>query len=136
MGRDVLRRVRWGNVALAAAVAAALVVAVAWPRIAASPPALPRDTATPLVKEAPHRRRGLAHEVKAVRRREKPKRSPRTSPRRPRKHRAKPRRPVSPTPTPTPPARAPHVGGTAAPPRVLGTAAPPSSGAGEFGFER
>src|SRR3954463_2728389 len=50
MGRDVLRRVRWGNVALAAAVVAALVAVVAWPRLTAPAPALPGDSAQPLVR--------------------------------------------------------------------------------------
>src|SRR4051812_6167869 len=50
MGRDVLRRVRWGNVALAAAVVAALVAVVAWPRLTAPAPALPGDAAQPLVR--------------------------------------------------------------------------------------
>jgi len=130
MGRDVLRRVRWGNVALAAAVAAALAAAVAWPRLAGSPPALPRDSATPLVKDAPRHRRAPAHEVKAVRGHERPKRSPRTPSRKPRKHRAKPRRAVS----PAPPARAPQPSRGVAP--VAPPSRPPSSGAGEFGFER
>jgi len=130
MGRDVLRRVRWGNVALAAAVAAALVVAVAWPRIARSPPALPRDTATPLVNEAPRQGRTPAPAVRPVRERRKPARPPRRSSHRPRKHRAKPRRAMSPPPPPVRAPRPPRAAGTAAPPR------PPSSGAGEFGFER
>jgi len=141
MGRDVLRRVRWGNVALAAAVAAALVLAVAWPRIAGSPPPLPRDAATPLVDEAPRHGRAPAPAARPVREGRKPARPPRRSPRRPRKHRAKPRpaaKPRSaakprPAVSPLPAARAPR------PPRVTGTATPrrrPSSGAGEFGFER
>jgi hypothetical protein len=49
MRRDVLRRVRWANVALAAAVIAALVIVVVWPLVADSTPALPPDTARPLV---------------------------------------------------------------------------------------
>src|SRR5262245_40022566 len=49
MGRDVLRRVRWGNVALAAAVVAALATVIAWPRLAPAPPGLPGDSAQPVV---------------------------------------------------------------------------------------
>jgi hypothetical protein len=55
MRRDVLRRVRWGNVALAAAIALALATIIAWPLIAAPSPRLPPDTARPLVSEAPPR---------------------------------------------------------------------------------
>jgi hypothetical protein len=53
MRRDVLRRVRWGNVALAATVIAVLAAVVAWPRLASAPPALPPDTARPLVRDEP-----------------------------------------------------------------------------------
>jgi hypothetical protein len=57
MRTDVLRRVRWGNVALAAAVAAVLATVVGWPRLAPSPPALPPDAARPLMSGAPERKR-------------------------------------------------------------------------------
>src|SRR4051794_28058982 len=50
MGPDVLRRVRWGNVALTAAVLAALAAAIAWPRLAPAPSKLPPDAAAPLVE--------------------------------------------------------------------------------------
>jgi hypothetical protein len=53
MRRDVLRRVRWGNVALAATVITILAAVVAWPRLAPAPPALPPDTARPLVSDEP-----------------------------------------------------------------------------------
>jgi hypothetical protein len=52
MRRDVLGRVRWGNVALVATVLAALAVVVAWPRLAPAPPSLPPDTPRPLVDGA------------------------------------------------------------------------------------
>jgi hypothetical protein len=49
MRRDVLRRVRWANVALACAVVAALVMIVVWPLVVDSTPALPPDAPRPLV---------------------------------------------------------------------------------------
>src|SRR3954454_18968098 len=86
MGPDVLRRVRWGNVALAAAVAAALVAVVAWPRLTASPTALPSDSATPLVRkdDRPARPAKPAPRVKTVR--EKPPRRRRAGTRGARTH--------------------------------------------------
>ena len=53
MRRDVVRRVRWGNVALACAVLAALGAVVAWPLVSAPPPRLPPDTPRPLVAGEP-----------------------------------------------------------------------------------
>jgi hypothetical protein len=38
---DLLRRIRWGNVARALALVAALVLVVAWPSLRPDPPALP-----------------------------------------------------------------------------------------------
>ena len=49
MRRDVVRRVRWGNVALACAILTALVGVVVWPLVTSAPPALPPDTSRPLV---------------------------------------------------------------------------------------
>src|SRR3954465_296949 len=49
MRRDVLRRVRWGNVALACTVLIALVPLVDWPLVSSSAPDLPPDTPRPLV---------------------------------------------------------------------------------------
>jgi hypothetical protein len=59
MGPDLLRRVRWGNVALACAGLAALTVVVVWPLLATEPPRLPPDVGRPLViEEGPEGRRG------------------------------------------------------------------------------
>jgi hypothetical protein len=49
MRSDIVRRVRWGNVALAFAVLAALAAVVVWPLVSAAPLGLPPDTARPLV---------------------------------------------------------------------------------------
>src|SRR3954471_23395234 len=139
MGPDVLRRVRWGNVALAAAAAAALVAVVAWPRLTVPPPALPSDSATPLVRKdtrpAPARPAKPAPRVKTVA--ERPPRRHRARTRRarrrhPAKRRARMRRH----------ARAPHRAATPAPPKVpapvIATTPPPraTGTGGEFGFER
>ena len=131
MGPDVLRRVRWGNVALAAAVVAALAAAIAWPRVAGSPPALPGDSAKPLVgaedTAAPPRPENPAPRVKPVR--SKPARKPHAHPH---KHASKPRRASTPPrPARRAPPPSPRVAATA-PPRA--TASPPAGG--EFGFER
>jgi len=53
MQRDLLRRVRWGNVGRAVAVVAAVAAIVAWPRLEPAPPRLPPDRATPLVVASP-----------------------------------------------------------------------------------
>ena len=53
MGSDLLRRVRWGNVGLACAVLAALATVVAWPALTTTTPALPSDTARPLIASGP-----------------------------------------------------------------------------------
>jgi hypothetical protein len=60
MGPDVLRRVRWGNVALACAVLAALAGVVVWPLFSAAAPRLPPDAPRPLVavEPAPRTERG------------------------------------------------------------------------------
>src|SRR3954471_12747835 len=80
MGPDVLRRVRWGNVALATAAAAALVAVVAWSRLTAPPPALPSDSATPLVRtdDRPARPAKPAPRVKTVRDKPPPRHRART----------------------------------------------------------
>jgi hypothetical protein len=131
MGPDVLRRVRWGNIALAAAVVVALAAAIAWPRVAGSPPALPGDSAKPLVgaddRPAPPRPEKPAPRGKPVR--SKPARKPHAHPHR---HARKPRR--ASTPPPPPARRAPPP-----PPRVAATAPPrpkTTTAGGEFGFER
>jgi len=53
MGSDVLRRVRWANVALACAVLAALVGVVVWPLVTTTAPSLPPDVPRPLVTGEP-----------------------------------------------------------------------------------
>src|SRR4051812_16433536 len=52
MRRDVLRRVRWGNLALACTVLIALVIVVVWPLVSSTPPQLPPDAARPLIAAA------------------------------------------------------------------------------------
>src|SRR5688500_14383233 len=42
-GMDLVHRIRWANVARAAALAAAVLLVVAWPRLRAEPPALPPE---------------------------------------------------------------------------------------------
>jgi hypothetical protein len=48
MGHDILRRVRWGNVARAGMAVAVLAAVVAWPRLAPRDPALPPPDAAPV----------------------------------------------------------------------------------------
>ncbi len=134
MRTDVLRRVRWGNVALAAAAATVLAAVVAWPRLAPAPPALPPDAATPLVTgPAKTRAQGGAKTRPRGRARTRATERPRTRARRATTHRAKPRGPRRPAKTrgptrPSPPAPA------RSPPRVVAT--PRAPAAGEFSFER
>src|SRR3954452_5770178 len=156
MGRDVLRRVRWGNVALAAAVVAALVAVVAWPRLTAPAPALPGDAAQPLVRgedrrgervrgESPPKARARARGARghgparsARQRKHTPKRRAATRKHAPkrkaptRKHARKPHRPAGHAPPPPRPP-APRIIVTA--PTPTPTPAPPGAGR-EFGFER
>lgn len=47
---DLIRRIRWTNVARAAALACALALVVAWPQLRAKPPSLP---AAPAIAETP-----------------------------------------------------------------------------------
>src|SRR4051812_523264 len=163
MGRDVLRRVRWGNVALAAAVVAALVAVVAWPRLTAPAPALPGDAAQPLVRgedrrgergrgesppkprARPRGARGHGRARSARRRKHTPKRRAATRKPAP-KRKAPPRKHAPKRKAPTrkharkPHRPAGHAPPTARPPapRIIVTAptpAPPGAGR-EFGFER
>src|SRR3954469_25730359 len=53
MRHDLIRRVRWGNVALAGAALLAVVCVVAWPLLSTPAPGLPPDAARPLVSAAP-----------------------------------------------------------------------------------
>lgn len=53
MGRNLMRRVRWGNVALLAAACAALAFGSAWAFSTTTSPTLPGDEARPLVRERP-----------------------------------------------------------------------------------
>src|SRR4051794_38760132 len=53
MRRDVLRRIRWANVALAVAVVTALVTVVAWPLVSNPAVDLPPDMPRPLVEAKP-----------------------------------------------------------------------------------
>jgi hypothetical protein len=153
MRRDVLRRVRWGNVALAAAVLAALVIVVVWPLVTDSTPMLPPDAARPLVvPEAPagaeanppkkHRKARTERPPKRAAGRPGAKRRPRAgaAPRsaRPRRTSERPR------PATSDPAmersreqsRSAPAGALAPPARTVGSGRPRRAGAGgEFGFE-
>jgi len=53
VGHDIVRRVRWGNVALACVVAVALAAVVVWPLVRSDPPALPPDASRPLIVAEP-----------------------------------------------------------------------------------
>ena len=53
MRSDVLRRVRWGNVARVVVVAVVVGAIVAWPRLTPPAPSLPGGEARPLVEPAP-----------------------------------------------------------------------------------
>ena len=53
MGRNVIRRIRWGNVALAAAGTVAIVFGVVWAFSATTPPVLPGDAPRPLLAQEP-----------------------------------------------------------------------------------
>src|SRR3954466_15358082 len=58
MPRDVLRRTRWANVALACVVLTALVTVVVWPLVSSSTPRLPPDASRPLVTAGSDQREG------------------------------------------------------------------------------
>ncbi|MDA0170723.1 hypothetical protein OJ998_16600 [Solirubrobacter taibaiensis] len=53
MGRNLIRRIRWGNLALAAAGTAAIVFGVLWAFSATTPPVLPGDEPRPLLAQEP-----------------------------------------------------------------------------------
>src|SRR3954451_11046210 len=53
MRRELLVRVRWGNVGLACGALVCLAAVIAWPRLVAAGPRLPADAARPLVAEGP-----------------------------------------------------------------------------------
>src|SRR3954454_24315726 len=60
MARDVLRRVRWGNVPIALATLICLGAVVGWPRLSPPGPQLPADAARPVLTAAPRGAAGLA----------------------------------------------------------------------------
>ena len=140
---DIVGRVRWGNVALACVVVAALAGVVVWPLLASDPPTLPPDTSRPLiVAEPPAVGASSEPTPEAVDRVDAdataaPPRSGETSgggdrrardgkpPRKKRRRQAKRERPAA----------TPRLVPTVAPRRVVPTA-PPSAPSGEFGFER
>ncbi len=134
VGHDFVRRVRWGNVALACVVAVALAGVVVWPLVTSDPPALPPDASRPLIVAEPPppvgdggrpagpdtRRQG--DDETRTRPGERGKRAARRrdgKPPRPKRRRGRP----AATPLPAP---------TVVPRRVVPTS-PPSA---EFGFER
>src|SRR5688572_27242345 len=53
MGRNLIRRIRWGNVALAVAGTAAIVFGIVWAFSATPPPVLPGDAPRPLLAQEP-----------------------------------------------------------------------------------
>jgi hypothetical protein len=53
MGRNVIRRIRWGNVALAAAGTVALVFGISWGFSATTAPVLPGDEPRPVLAQEP-----------------------------------------------------------------------------------
>jgi hypothetical protein len=137
---DLIRRIRWPNVARAAALVAAVLLVIAWPKLRADPPPLPpepaiegearaaapdefgleREPAAPAPapaaaeREARAKRRGAVGRVRAKRHR------------RTRRHRrAEPRRVrgARPAPVVAPPSAAPR------------WTPPPPSPRSEFGFE-
>jgi hypothetical protein len=127
---DLLHRIRWGNVARAAALLAAVVLVVAWPRLRADPPPLPPR---PAVEEAQAaggeelgfdtpREREPRTETPRRARAETPRRLPKTR-RREKTRRGKPRRPRPSGVVVSPPASAPVRPHAWSPPRA------------EFGFE-
>lgn len=130
MESDLLHRIRWANVARAAAVLAAVALIVAWPHLQGDPPALPPAAAEPI--SAPPAARSSALDEGEFRPRGTPVRPKGRSTRRAPAHHPKPRRhrPVKqPAPAPLPIA-------TPAPPARPGPPAPAASagagGADEF----
>lgn len=117
MESDLLHRIRWANVARAAAVLVAVALVVAWPHLEGEPPALPpaaaepvsappdarssalgdnefRPHGAPVRREAKHRHRDLGHRPTPHRHRS-------------RRHGARRRAPkAAPVPVPAPPRRA------------------------------
>jgi len=139
MRKDLLRRVRWGNVALALAALVVLVAAASAVLRPAPPPRLPADRAIPLIAAEP---------TPEVERRPTPTPSPTPQARKQRGSRKKaPRRPVKrrthpakPAPASTPAATHGGRGVTTvvAPPTVVvptRSAPPTGRPAREFGFE-
>jgi hypothetical protein len=123
---DLLRRIRWGNVARALALVTALVLVAAWPSLRPDPPALPPAPAVAsegegeeFALEPPPKRPAPAKRTPSVRRRgtkERPARRARrrarrakraARPKRPAPVVVKPPRPVAPAPrwVPAPPPR-------------------------------
>src|SRR5262245_15797432 len=93
MERDLLRRVRWGNLGRVAGLAVVVVLVVAWPRLEPAPPKLPGDGARPVVvdgrgsaprgeKERPVRRRQRVRKRRRVTAAKVPKRARRAPERR------------------------------------------------------
>lgn len=138
MGRNLMGRVRWGNLALVVGACAVLAFGLAWAFSSSTTARLPGDGARPLVPDAPiatieppvveipHARRDPEPEVRPKRR------ARRDRPRERAKRHRPPRERVRATPTPAPAAPAPQTitpaPRTTPPPRRQG-------GGGEFGFE-
>lgn len=140
MGRNLMRRVRWGNVALVAAACAALAFGSAWAFSATTTATLPADDARPLVREAPTADAEDAGLVAPLARQDEKNDA---QPRRPRRARTpkarvrtRTRAPVEPRrrapKRPVPQATAPPVRVVVPAPRQV---VPPRTGGREFGFE-
>jgi hypothetical protein len=118
-------RLRWDNIARAAAVLAVIALVVAWPRLKAEPPALPSAAATPVTVEDPAlAATGQAPASARTRRPPKPHHAPRARPRRPR---ARPRHSAPPASRPAPVAATPGPAAIVppAPPAAVPAKAPP-----------
>jgi hypothetical protein len=116
----ILQRIRWANVARAGAVVAALLLAIAWPKLRDRPDPLPPAAAVPAVVEdaqaaAPAETATVAEQQAVSKRRPKKAarsavKAPATAKPRPSKHRAPRRKPrraravAQPTPPAAPPA--------------------------------
>jgi hypothetical protein len=130
MALDVLRRVRWGNVARAAGAVALVAAVVAWPRLTPPAPVVPGPEARPLVEGA--EKRGVGRRDR-VRRRDREPRHRRET-RRP--DRRRPRDPVR-RRDPSAPSvvTAPKAPPAPAPPPTTAAPPDPDPAQAEFGIE-
>jgi hypothetical protein len=128
---DLIRRIRWTNVARAAAVAGVIALIFAWPQLREDPPSLPPEPAVADTPPPPAREFGIEPAPRVRTRAKKTTKASR--PRAKRRHRSrrndgrrrpKPTAPPAPAPTAQPVPRNP-----------IGPPAPAPAAATEFGFE-